>query len=66
MKQTLFIIVLLFATKVTVAQPDSTLFYFDEVSMFITVPSTFENVGYQESDKLKEKGKKTIENANDI
>ena len=66
MKQTLLIIVLFLASKITLAQSDSTLFYFDEVSMFITVPSTFENVGYQESDKLKEKGVKTIEDANDI
>ena len=66
MKQSLFIILLFVASKNAFSQSASKLFYFDEVSMFITVPSTFENVGYQESDKLKEKGIKTIESANDV
>lgn len=50
----------------SLGQTDSTVYYFEEVGMFIKVPPKFEIVNAAEDDKLKQKGVKVLEDANNV
>ncbi|HEY0059534.1 MAG TPA: hypothetical protein VGB56_10375, partial [Flavisolibacter sp.] len=47
-------------------QSDSTLYYFQEVGMYIKMPSKFEIVPAVDDEKLRSKGERTMEEANNI
>lgn len=66
MKQFLFLITTLIVFSSASSQLDSTLYYFEEVGMSVTVPPKFETVGFAEDEKLRHKGEKLIEDANNV
>src|SRR5688500_17853573 len=45
---------------------DSTLFYFEEVNMFITIPQRFEIIPADEEEKSRQKGEKFLEDGSDV
>lgn len=48
------------------AQKDSTRYYFNEVGLFINVPSRFQVISAEENKRIQSKGEKAIEEANNI
>lgn len=66
MKQFLLLIKTLIVFNCAFSQSDTSSYYFKEVGMSIMVPAKFEVVQASEDEKLHTKGKKLLEDANNV